>query len=273
MASLVRPEAARSVAFQPLPPLPPPPPDPEKASALVLFYQYKEPHWTEKEHKQALKKVLAIGKEHGVTGRGRCAREGLNCTLTGTSEGIRGFCNGLRAWQPDLFNATDFKITDYFENRYVFKALTIRRTDELVAYGMADELAPTLVTSRARHVEADEYHELMNDKDAVIIDVRNSYEADIGKFTGQNDGAATGTGATYIDPKMRKSTDFKQWLEKPETREQLTGKTVMMYCTGGVRYAQRLCHSFSRCSLRARVCSRALPSDGACAWCRQLRIL
>ena len=227
--SLVRPEAARSVAFQPLPPLPPPPSDPAKASALVLFYQYKEPHWTEKEHKEALKRVIAIGKEHGITGRGRCAREGLNCTLTGTPEGIRGFCNGLRAWKPELFNATDFKITDHFENRHVFKALTVRHTDELVAYGMADELAPTLTTSRARHVEADEYHELMTDKDAVIIDVRNAYESAIGHFQPPPDGA------TLIDPKMRNSYEFPKWLNAPETREQLHGKKVLMYCTGGIR--------------------------------------
>ena len=196
------------MAFQPLPPLPPPPSDPAKASALVLFYQYKEPHWTEKEHKEALKRVIAIGKEHGITGRGRCAREGLNCTLTGTPEGIRGFCNGPRAWKPELFNATDFKITDHFENRHVFKALTVRHTDELVAYGMADELAPTLTTSRARHVEADEYHELMTDKDAVIIDVRNAYESAIGHFQPPPDGA------TLIDPKMRNSYEFPKVAQR-----------------------------------------------------------
>ena len=41
--------------------------------------------------------------------------------------------------------------------------------------------------------------------------------------------------ATYIDPKMRKSTDFKFWLDKPATQEKLKGKQVLLYCTGGVR--------------------------------------
>ena len=42
-------------------------------------------------------------------------------------------------------------------------------------------------------------------------------------------------GATYIDPMMRKLTDFTTWLAKPETKEQLREKQVLLFCTGGVR--------------------------------------
>jgi len=38
-----------------------------------------------------------------------------------------------------------------------------------------------------------------------------------------------------MDPKMRKSTDFTAWLSKAETKQELQGKQVLMYCTGGVR--------------------------------------
>jgi len=34
---------------------------------------------------------------------------------------------------------------------------------------------------------------------------------------------------------MRKSTEFPVWLDKPETKEMLRGKQVLMYCTGGIR--------------------------------------
>jgi len=56
----------------------------------------------------------------------RCAAEGLNCTLSGSAQGVRDFCMGLRAWNP-VFEETDFKITDdvYYGKR--FKALTIRK--------------------------------------------------------------------------------------------------------------------------------------------------
>jgi len=81
------------------------------------------------------------------------------------------------------------------------------------------------------HLDPKDYHKKMAEKDAVIVDVRNHYEADIGKFNKQEKVG----GAKYIDPKMRKSTDFKEWLSKEETKKQLAGKQVLMYCTGGVR--------------------------------------
>jgi predicted sulfurtransferase len=226
---VVKPEAAKPVINAPLPPMPGPAPEGKKTTSLVLFYQYVEPKWTEKEHKEALKYVIALGNRVGVFGRGRCAAEGLNCTLTGPPECIRGFCNGLREWKPALFNNTDFKITDHVDASHGFKALTIRRTDELVAYGLADERAPSLEKSQAQHVDADQYHELMKDKDAVIIDVRNAYESAIGHFQ------PPPGGATLIDPKMRNSHEFPKWLNAPETKKALHGKKVLMYCTGGIR--------------------------------------
>ena len=71
----------------------------------------------------------------------------------------------------------------------------------------------------------------MKEKDTVIIDVRNSYEAAIGRFQKQESEG----GARWVDPKMRKSTDFMPWLSKEETKKELEGKQVLMYCTGGVR--------------------------------------
>jgi hypothetical protein len=146
------PSAARSVAHSALPPLP----AFQKRDArgnlpvtLVLFYQYIEPPWTVAEHKEALKFVIGLGKEHGICGRGRCAQEGLNCSLTGSAKGIRAFCEGLRKWNP-VFLETDFKLTDGVPHAHRFKALTINKREELVAYGLAGTKAPALSSSRAQ---------------------------------------------------------------------------------------------------------------------------
>ena len=226
MASEVRvTEMARSVARRPLPPVPP---ATEDKATLVLFYQYIEPPWDAKAHKAALKAVLALAAEHSICGRGRCAPEGLNCSLTGAPHAVRAFCSGLRAWNP-VFEETDFKLTDGIEANLAFRALTIRKTAELVGYGLPATVAPKLATSRAEHVEADTYHELMKEKDTVIIDVRNHYEAAIGHFAPPEDGAE------FIDPKLRNSHEFPKWLNAPETKAKLNNKKVMMYCTGGIR--------------------------------------
>jgi len=100
---------SQSVAGSELPPVPPN--LPADACTILLFYQYKEPLWTKKEHKAVLNGLMAVANKHGVTGRGRIAPEGANCTLTGTAEGVRAFCRGMREFNP-LFNETDFKLTD-----------------------------------------------------------------------------------------------------------------------------------------------------------------
>ena len=88
------------------------------------------------EHKRAIRTVISIANKYSVTGRGRVAPEGLNCTLTGSPAGIRSFCNDLRGWD-ELFRETDFKITDGVDLGKMFRQLSIRKTDELVAYGLA----------------------------------------------------------------------------------------------------------------------------------------
>jgi hypothetical protein len=73
-------------------------------------------------------------------------------------------------------------------------------------------------------LEPEDYNNKMCEKDTVIIDVRNHYEANIGRFNPPE------SGAKMIDPMMRKSTEFPIWLDKPETKEMLRGKQVLMYC-------------------------------------------
>jgi rhodanese-related sulfurtransferase len=90
-----------------------------------------------------------------------------------------------------------------------------------------------------------------------VIDVRNHYEAAIGRFDGQeklpvagtdvggehDDPPSSGGGgvAKYIDPKMRKSTDFPAWLEA--SKDDLKGKTCLFFCTGGVRCERASAHA------------------------------
>jgi len=226
--SAAPPVTAISVANRELPPVPEglKPDD----VTLVLFYQYIEPAWSKRAHKKAVATVLELCKKNGVNGRGRCAPEGLNCTLTGTALGVRSFCADLRAWEP-TFNNTDFKLTDGVAHGQRFKSLSIRKTNELVAYGLGGQKAPELKTWAGEHLRADEYHAMLADKQkpTVVIDVRNQYESTIGHFNPPEGGAE------LVDPKMRNSRDFAPWLALPETQEKLNGKRVMMYCTGGIR--------------------------------------
>ena len=147
----------------------------------------------------------------------------------GSAIGIRDFCMALRKWKPDIFNQTDFKLTDGCSKEIQFKALSLRKVDELVKYGLDGEKAPSISAHGGHHVDALEFHKLMEKESTVIIDVRNHYETCIGRFV-PPDG-----GADYIDPMMRTSSDFPKWLNSESTKEKLNGKNVLMYCTGGIR--------------------------------------
>jgi hypothetical protein len=163
-----------SVAGRPLPPLPLDydASNEEKMGSILLFYQYKEPMWSETEFQRVLKKFLAFGQHYSITGRGRIATEGVNCTLTGASPDIRSFCNDLREQlDPVLFAETDFKITDGIPKSQMFKSLSIRKTDELVAYGLAHDKAPSIKHFGGTHLDAVEYHKALQDPNAVVIDV------------------------------------------------------------------------------------------------------
>lgn len=220
-------ENSRSVAFRDLPPVPEGADDGNHGT-ILLMYQYKEPVWDKQEHKRALKKIIELGQQHNIAGRGRVAPEGVNFTLSGSPTNVRDFCASLRDWDP-MFWETDFKLTDFVPKNKLFKSLSVRKTEELVAYGLAGDKAPSLQKFAGTHLEADEYHKAMMDKDTVIVDVRNAYESSLGSFRPPEGGAE------LIDPKMRNSIEFPKWLNDPATQEKLTGKKVLMYCTGGIR--------------------------------------
>ena len=232
-------------------------------ASLVLFYQYtpKDNKWTQHMVKLLMTYLTTVAKQRNIGGRIRVAQEGVNCTISAVDmldltndkdntiimtakETLRHVAQDLRNFDP-VFNQTDFKFIDDLSPDRHFKELKIIPVQELVFYGLTEEDASC--SEGGIHLDAKDYHEMLKKKNAVVIDVRNHYEAIIGRFDGQmkNGNTATATeqigessepaGAEYIDPLMRKSTDFTQWLSKDETKKKLENKTVLMFCTGGIR--------------------------------------
>lgn len=235
-------------------------------SSLVLFYQYTEKtkKWSPIKVKLLMTYLAIIAKKRNIGGRIRVAQEGVNATLSAvdmpTKEGIsasetlRHVIQDLKNFDP-IFKETDFKFIDDLPPDRHFKELRVIPVEELVFYGIREEDAAC--GEGGVHLDAKEYHEMLKNQNAVVIDVRNHYEAVIGRFDGQeigdkdkaNSTSKHGTddmkeeetektvkaGAEYLDPKMRKSTDFTKWLGKESTKEKLKNKKVMMFCTGGIR--------------------------------------
>lgn len=215
--------------------------------SLLLFYQYVQPPWDESTYDKMLKELQKLGTRLGLTGRMRVAKEGLNCTLTASHDNILEYCTTLQTLRPTDFRQTEFKVTQDLPSPQTFRELKVLAVAELVNYGLEGTKAPPLEQYHGTHLEPKDYHLKLAQDNTVIIDVRNHYEANIGRFvpptTTANAVNAAGTDAAtnseppkWLDPKMRKSTEFPAWLDRPETKEQMKGKQVLMYCTGTLRY-------------------------------------
>lgn len=218
-------------------------------ASLVLFYQYSSAaagkQWTPTQVKLLMTYLSTVARRRNLGGRIRVATEGVNATISAVDmpdlsarEALRHFAQDLKRFDPAVFDSVDFKYIDDLPADRHFKELRIIPVQELVFYDIRESDAPLQPdnqnasgSSGGIHLEAKEYHEMLKKENAVVIDVRNHYETIIGRFDGQE---SVG-GARYIDPKMRKSTDFKGWLAKDETKEKLKNKTVLMFCTGGIR--------------------------------------
>ena len=90
---------------------------------------------------------------------------------------------------------------------------------------------PYDVVETGTHLEPAQFHELLSQaKDAddlVVLDVRNRFEYAIGRFR-------DAVGREAVHPCMRNFTQFRDFIDR-EGQQQLKGKRVAMYCTGGIR--------------------------------------
>ena len=90
---------------------------------------------------------------------------------------------------------------------------------KIVADGLEDTSFD--VTNVGKHLSAKEFNAAMEKEGAIVVDMRNHYESEIGKFTG----AITPDADTFRE-------------ELPMVLDKLKGKeenTLLLYCTGGVR--------------------------------------
>lgn len=148
-------------------------------------------------------------------GRIYVAREGINAQMNVPEHHWNDFIKCLHSFQE--LKEIPLKIAVEDDVKSFFK-LTVKVRDQIVADGLAiDEYD---VTDVGQHLNAEEWNKAI-DEGAIVVDMRNHYESEIGHFE------------NAICPQ---SETFKE--ELPEVKEMLKGKEdkkVLLYCTGGIR--------------------------------------
>ena len=154
------------------------------------------------------------GAADGLGGVILVAEEGLSAAVAGKAEVLAGFEAALQ--QQPGFAGLHFKHN--LCERLPFSRLKVSTKREIVAFGIPGVSGQD---ATATHVSPQRWRELLADPDTVVLDNRNSFEFKLGRFRGA------------IDPGVAHFRDFPAYVEAH--RDEWQGKTVAMYCTGGIR--------------------------------------
>lgn len=180
---------------------------------VLLYYKYVAIQYP----KQVQKWQAALCAELQLKGRIIIAHEGINGTLAGTHEALEAYQQAMEA--HELFGNIDFKVSEGASENFPRMRIVVK--DEIVRLGIASDVLS--FEDGGQHLTPAQAHELMAQKpeDLVIFDGRNNYESRIGAFEGA------------ITPNLDTFREFPEYIDK--NLEQFKDKTVLMYCTGGVR--------------------------------------
>ena len=176
---------------------------------ILLFYKYvdfPDPAAFQFEH-------LRFCFENDIKGRVWIAGEGINGTVSGTAGNIEKYKSEIRHY-PELSDIW-FKEDEHHE--HAFKKIHVRIKKEIVTadFGKVD------LTKTAKRLSPEDLNEFYSGgKDFVMIDARNYYESMIGKFK------------NAVTPQIK---TFRDWSRVVEELKEFKDKTVVTYCTGGIR--------------------------------------
>ncbi len=150
-------------------------------------------------------------------GRIYVAHEGINAQMSIPAENIDAFRDTLEVY--DFMKGIRLNVA-IDQDDHSFLKLTIKVRHKIVADGLNDETFD--VTNKGIHLKAQEFNNLLEDPNTIVVDFRNHYESEVGHFEGA------------ITPDVEA---FRESL--PIINEQLQDfkedKNLLMYCTGGIR--------------------------------------
>ncbi|WPO83112.1 rhodanese-related sulfurtransferase [Chryseobacterium sp. JJR-5R] len=150
-------------------------------------------------------------------GRIYVAHEGINAQMSVPADQFEAFRDTLEAY--DFMKGIRLNVAVEHDD-HSFLKLTIKVRHKIVADGLNDNTFD--VTDRGVHLKAQEFNNLLEDPNTIVVDFRNHYESEVGHFEGA------------ITPDVE---NFRESL--PIINEQLQDfkedKNLLMYCTGGIR--------------------------------------
>jgi len=208
---------------------------------VLLFYVYIFPLWDNELVSEMLHWQQTTAELLTLSGRIRVASEGLNVNISGSRKDIEQYCKLLLEWNNKAIKEIDFKITTTLSQNE-FRGLKVWQVSEICALGA--KIPPDSVGGR--HILPEDFHNIIKesvekkDNNVILLDARNLYESRVGRFDSKNKDSADSTiekeSIQFVAPPTSSFSELPLMLDNLEDDVgDLEGKTVLMYCTGGVR--------------------------------------
>lgn len=137
------------------------------------------------------------------------APDGVNATLAGSAETL----STIESWLAEKMPLSTIKRSQSpFAPFRRWKVVPRRETVTSGPIGQSG--------SPARHLSPEEWHQMLQRPDVLLLDVRNDYEIQLGTFRGA------------VDPKTSTFTQFADYVAQLDAPK---NQPILTFCTGGIR--------------------------------------
>jgi UPF0176 protein len=184
-------------------------PTPRTTISFYCYFQVLEPTAFRNQLYEQFKLLEVLGRIY-------IAEEGINAQISVPTTNFDALEQYIRGYEPWKNIRLNIAVDDDGKSFYV---LDIKVRHKIVADGIED--SSFNMHNKGNYVNAEKFNQLTDNPDTIVIDMRNHYEYEVGRFEK----------AVEIP-----SDTFREQL--PMAAEMMKGaedKNIIMYCTGGIR--------------------------------------
>jgi UPF0176 protein len=167
-----------------------------------------------------------------------CEKLNLKGTILLSPEGINLFLAGLReqidaflAWLKSDPRFADLEVKESYSDRQPFTKMLVKLKREIITMKnpliRPEEGRAPAVDPKTLKRWLDQGHDDTG-KPVVMVDTRNAFEVDVGSFN------------NTIDYRIEKFSEFPEVIA--QHKDELAGKTIVTFCTGGIRCEKAAIH-------------------------------
>lgn len=179
------------------------------ALAFYKFFTIEKPHDFIHAHKKFF-------EEFDLKGRIYISEEGINAQMSGEMTETEAYRNWLK--KDQRFENQYFNIQSCSE--HAFPRMIVKYRRQLVALDRKIDVQ----NNTGIHLKPSDWSKMLEEeKNKIVLDVRNDYEWEIGHFEGAS------------LPALSQFRDFPSYAETLKKEINPEETKVMMYCTGGIR--------------------------------------